>query len=250
MSPDPKQGERDYYAQLGPEGIAHALGKPFTDDCCAQYLAAMTALFSLMAPPPARVVEFGCGTGWLALCLAQRGYRVLGVDIAEDAVRHAREAAQARGLAAAEFVAADYEAFDGGGRFDYAVFHDSLHHAESELAALRCAHAALIPGGCVICLEPGSGHDEAPASRAAVAKYGVHEKSLPPAHLIATARSAGFTRHLVLPHPYTHSRLVYRRAYQGARSARDLLGLWLLSLLRSLRLLLGRKDPGLVLLWK
>lgn len=250
MSPDPKQGERDYYAQLGPEGIAHSLGKPFTDDCCAQYLASLTALFSLMAPPPARVVEFGCGTGWLALYLAQRGYEVLGVDIAEDAVRHARAAAQARGLATAEFVAADYETFAGGGRFDYAIFHDSLHHAESELAALRCAHAALKPQGCVITLEPGSGHGEAPSSQAAVARYGVHEKSMPPAHIIATGRRAGFTRHLVLPHPYTHHRLVYRRAYHGAPAAGRLSGLWLLSLLRSLRLLLGRKDPGLVLLWK
>src|SRR5512140_2901246 len=98
MPSDPKQGERDYYAQLGPAGLAHSLGKPFSDDCCPQYLAALTALFSLMAPPPRRIVEFGCGTGWLALFLAQRGYTVLGVDISADAIRHAREAARARGL--------------------------------------------------------------------------------------------------------------------------------------------------------
>ena len=251
MTPDPKQGERDYYARLGAEGIAHSLGKPFTDDCCPQYLAAMTALFSLMAPPPGRVVEFGCGTGWLSLYLAQRGYEVLGVDIAEDAVGHARAAAAARGLTTVEFVAGDYETFAGQARFDYAIFHDSLHHAESELAALRCAHAALVPGGCVITLEPGSGHDTAESSRSAVAEFQVHEKSMPPAHIVRIGRQAGFVRHLVLPHPHQHNRLVYRRAYHQAGTRMDLAGLWCLSVLRSLRSLLHwRKDPGLVVMWK
>ena len=251
MTPDPKQGERDYYARLGAEGVAHSLGKPFIDDCCPQYLAAMTALFSLMAPPPRRVVEFGCGTGWLSLYLAQRGYEVLGLDISEDAVRLARTAARDRGLAGIEFTACDYEAFAGQARFDYAIFHDALHHAESELAALRCAYAALVPGGCVIIIEPGSGHDTAESSRRAVAEFHVHEKSMPPAHVIRVGRQAGFIRHLVLPHPYQHNRLVYRRAYHQAGSRLDLAGLWCLSLLRSLRSLLHwRKDPGLVVLWK
>lgn len=251
MSVDPKQGERDYYAQLGTEGIEHSLGKPFSDDCCGQYLAAMTAIFSLMAPPPGRVVEFGCGTGWLASFLAQRGYEVLGVDIADEAVEVARRAATSRGLHRLEFVASDYESFAGHGRFDYAIFHDALHHAESELAALRCAYAALAPGGCLITLEPGSEHASAPTSRDIVARFGVHEKSMPPGHIIAVAREAGFTRHLVLPHPHQHNRLIYRRAYHRAQTGRELINLRLLSFARSLgRLLRWRQDPGLVLLWK
>jgi SAM-dependent methyltransferase len=251
MPSDPKQGERDYYAQVGPEGIEHSLGKPFTDDYCPQYLAVMTALFSLMAPPPRRIVEFGCGTGWLSLFFAQRGYEVLGIDISEDAVRHARAAAQARRLTTVEFSACDYESFAGQARFDYAIFHDALHHAESELAALRCAHAALAPGGCVITLEPGSGHSETESSRQAVAKYQVHEKNMPPAHIIQVARQAGFTRHLTLPHPHQINRLIYRRAYHQAPSQGDLTGRRLLGVLRSVRQLLSpRTDPGLVMLWK
>ena len=251
MSPDPKQGERDYYAQLGAEGLQHSLAKPFSDDCCPQYLAAMTAIFSLLAPPPARVVEFGCGTGWLSLSLGQRGYEVLGVDIADDAVKVAREAARARQLPTVEFVASDYESFPGNARFDYAIFHDALHHAESELAALRCAYAALAPGGCLITLEPGSAHADAASSREAVSRFGVHEKSMPPSHIIAVARQAGFTRHLVLPHPHQHNRLIYRRAYHRATTPRELAGRRFLSVLRSLKQLLRwRQDPGLVVLWK
>jgi SAM-dependent methyltransferase len=248
---DSKQGERDYYAKLGPEGVAHSLGKPFSDDCCPQYLAAMTAIFSLIAPPPRRIVDFGCGTGWLSLLLARRGYDVTGIDISEDAVRHARMAAQAQGVANVDFVACDYESFSGGARFDYAIFHDALHHAESELAALRCAHGALVQGGCAITIEPGSGHEQAESSRKAVEEFHVHEKSMAPSHIIGKASQAGFSRHLVLPHPYQLNRLVYRRAYLGSTSRADLMGLWSLSLLRSIRdLLRWRKDPGLVMLWK
>lgn len=251
MNVDPKQGEKDYYAQLGAEGIEHSLGKPFSDDCCAQYLAAMTALFSVMAPPPARVVEFGCGTGWLSLALAQRGYEVLGVDIAQEAADLARQAAASRGIRTAEFVASDYENFAGNGRFDYAIFHDALHHAESELAALRCAYAALASGGCLITLEPGSAHAGAATSREAVERFGVHEKSMPPSHIIAAARQAGFKRHLVLPHPHQHNRLIYRRAYHRARSSRELANLRFLSVIRAIgQLLRWRQDPGFVLLWK
>ena len=47
-----------------------------------------------LAPrPPARVLEAGCGDGLNAIFLAQKGYRVTGVDIAEQAVARAREAA-------------------------------------------------------------------------------------------------------------------------------------------------------------
>lgn len=251
LSPDPKQGERDYYSRIGPEGIKHALAKPFSDDRCAHHLASMAALFSLLPPPPARLIEFGCGSGWLSLDLAQRGYDILGVDLADDAIRLARTAATERGVTKAEFLTADYESFDGGAVFDAAIFHDALHHAEDEQAALRCAHAALRVGGCAIVLEPGSGHATSPGALHAVAEYGVHEKSMPPAHIIRVARLAGFDRHLVLPQPYQLLRLLYRPRYHQGDSTGDLLGLRVYSILRSIRFLLRwRWDPGLVLLWK
>lgn len=251
MSSDPKRGERDYYLRIGREGIEHSLGKPFSDDQCGQHLAAMSAFFSLMQPPPRRIVEFGCGTGWLSLSFAKRGYQVLGVDIAEEAVGHARAAAKSAGLANVEFLAADYESFAGSNGFDYAIFHDALHHAESELAALGCAHAALVPGGCLIALEPGSGHSAAASSREAVARYAVHEKDVPPASIVALGRRVGFQRHLVLPHPWQLHRRFYRRAYHRAARQSEATGLGWLSRLRSIfQLSRPRFDPGLVLLWK
>ncbi|MCX6944799.1 MAG: class I SAM-dependent methyltransferase [Opitutales bacterium] len=82
----------------------------------------MTALFGLMAPPPRRIIEFGCGTGWLSLVLAQRGCDVVGVDISADAIRHAEAARVERRQERARFVAADYETFATPAPSDYALF--------------------------------------------------------------------------------------------------------------------------------
>jgi SAM-dependent methyltransferase len=240
VHPDPKQGERDYYARLGPEGVAHSLGKPFSDDHCGQYLAVMTALFSLLPPPPRRIVEFGCGTG----------YQVLGVDIAADAVAHALAARDARGLTGADFATGDYESFAGAADFDCAVFHDALHHAEDERAALQCAWRALKPGGCVIAIEPGRGHHRSGTSQRAIREFGVHEKDMPPHHIVALARAVGFRRHLVLPGPHDLNRSFYRRAYHKAPAGLELFSLRLLSSLRAIRRILARRHQGLVLLWK
>ena len=46
-------------------------------------------------PPAGPVLDVGCGTGELALALAQRGLAVLGVDLAEAAIAQARAKAAA-----------------------------------------------------------------------------------------------------------------------------------------------------------
>jgi 2-polyprenyl-3-methyl-5-hydroxy-6-metoxy-1,4-benzoquinol methylase len=46
-------------------------------------------------PPSGPVLDVGCGTGELALALAQRGLAVLGVDLEEVAITRARAKAAA-----------------------------------------------------------------------------------------------------------------------------------------------------------
>ncbi|HYN48109.1 MAG TPA: class I SAM-dependent methyltransferase [Candidatus Nanopelagicales bacterium] len=56
--------------------------------------------------PGTVVLDAGCGTGENALLLAGRGCRVVGVDLAAEAIARARATAEARGLAA-EFLVHD-----------------------------------------------------------------------------------------------------------------------------------------------
>lgn len=250
MSTDPKQGEREYFARIGDEGRRHALRKPFSDAHCLEYLANVTTLMSLMQPPPGRIVEFGCGTGWLGQLFAQRGYDVIGIDISPDAIAMAEQLKDERGLTNASYRIADYEDVKIDPPADYVLFHDALHHAESEVAALRAAYDALRPGGMVLCIEPGEGHSQSESSRRAVEEFGVHEKDMPPRTIVRHARAAGFRRHLVLPWPWFHLRSVYRPVYSEARSRSDLLSRKFLSFVRVVRYFFRTRRQGVVVLWR
>jgi SAM-dependent methyltransferase len=63
-------------------------------------------LVPLMPPAPARIADLGCGTGTLAVLLAEAGYEVSGIDFAARMVGRARAKARAAGVDV-EFEVAD-----------------------------------------------------------------------------------------------------------------------------------------------
>lgn len=212
-----KQCEIDYFRALGAAGQQHAIGKPFSDTHCANYLLQFGAIMRLLPPPPARVLDFGCGTGWTSLFLGRRGYHVTGVDISQDMLCAAEGLRCDEGLDHVRFVAADYEALPFKAEFDAALFYDSLHHAVDEELAVRSAHRALVPGGVCITSEPGVGHSLNAHTQTAVALFGVTEKDMPPARVIAAGRKAGFRSFAVFPHAFGLAHAVY--GSYGAPSA-------------------------------
>jgi ubiquinone/menaquinone biosynthesis C-methylase UbiE len=52
----------------------------------------------ILPSPPARLLELGCGTGMSSFLMAQKGYKISGIDIAATAVDWARERFAAAGL--------------------------------------------------------------------------------------------------------------------------------------------------------
>lgn len=194
----PKQGEIDYLRNIGEAGLAHAAGKPFSDAGCAQMLVDIGIVMQLLPPPPSRILDLGCGTGWTSLFLARRGHEVTGQDIAPDMIAAAEAARDREALANLRFVSSDYESLAFDGEFDGALFFDSLHHAVDEEAALAGAYRALRPGGVLVTHEPGEGHAASPATQAAVARYGVTEKDMPPRHIVAVGRRVGFSAGRIL----------------------------------------------------
>ena len=101
-------------------------------------------------PPAGRVLDVGCGEGWLARALGVLGAVVHGVDASAPLV----EAARAEGGVGATFEVLDYEAAAAdpgrlGGPYDVAVFNFSLLD-DRAAAPLRAARAALEQGGRVV----------------------------------------------------------------------------------------------------
>ena len=206
-----KSGEIAYLRNLGEAGIWHAAHKPFSDPGCARYLAEMGALLALLPPPPARLLDLGCGTGWTSVFFARAGYEVVGVDLAPDMIEQA-EANRARaGLDGLRFAVSDYEELAFEQAFDCVVFYDALHHAVDEAAAVACACRALRAGGVCVTSEPGEGHHLSPEACAAVRRYHVTEKEMPPRRIIELARAAGFTGFRVYPHAFDLHHNLYRR---------------------------------------
>jgi SAM-dependent methyltransferase len=217
----PKSGELTYYARIGDAGRQHALSKPFADEDCGLYLQRVGALFSLLPPPPARILECGCGVGWLAYFLARRGYEVVATDVAADAINLAQDNSPFRDGSAPQFQVADSESLEFEAAFDVVIFFDSLHHSVDEAAALRSAFRALRPGGMCMTLEPGRGHHR--KSEDVEAEHDVTEKDMPPSYIWRLGRKAGFTRCQVYPSPQHLSKILYPRQRIGG---------WLGNLLR------------------
>lgn len=189
-----KEGEINYLRAIGKEGRVHAAGKPYSDSDCGRYLVAMGQIMELLPPPPAKILDLGCGTGWTSLMLAKRGYTVVGCDIAADMIECANESRQNEppGTLNLTYCIYDYENLPFESSFDVVLFFDALHHAENETAALAASWRALRPGGICVTSEPGEGHSHTPASVQAVERLNVNEKDMPPCLIRRMGHELGF----------------------------------------------------------
>jgi len=106
----------------------------------------------------ARILDVGCGTARHALELANRGYRVTGIDISTGMLAEASRAAREQGVEV-ELIEADATDFTVAEPFDAAVclcegafcllgYGDDP--VDRDLAILRCVHKALRSGGRLI----------------------------------------------------------------------------------------------------
>ena len=116
---------------------------------------------------------------------------------------------------------------------------------------MRNAYRILKPGGMLIAFEPGEGHGGTVSSQKAVKEFGVHEKDMPIAKIVALGQAAGFSRHLKLPEPWDFLRTIYRPSYGRARSSREARQKFGLGVLRAFRrFFFQRRDQSFVVLWK
>jgi ubiquinone/menaquinone biosynthesis C-methylase UbiE len=113
-----------------------------------------------------RVVDLGCGTGTIALLLADRfpEAEIVGVDLAESMLRLARAKVAARGLdGRVSLVRADVkETSLAGGSFDLVLSNSTLHHLPDPHRLLVEAKRLAREGAAVLLVDlarPGSRED-------------------------------------------------------------------------------------------
>ncbi|MEP6630045.1 MAG: class I SAM-dependent methyltransferase [Lapillicoccus sp.] len=106
-----------------------------------------------LPPPPADVLDLGCGTGTLTLLLAEAGHRVHGVDLAPAMVAAAR--AKLAGAGAMATVEEGDAADPPGdpGTFDVVLTRHVLWALPDPAAALRRWAGLLRPGGRLVLVE-------------------------------------------------------------------------------------------------
>ena len=113
-------------------------------------------LLPVLPPPPARVLDLGCGTGSLAVLLAVAGYDVVGVDSSPAMLEHARVKADAAGVPVDLRLgdAAEPPVGEGrGGAVDVVLCRHVLWALPDPSAALRRWSGLLAPGGRLVLVE-------------------------------------------------------------------------------------------------
>jgi SAM-dependent methyltransferase len=193
----PRSGELTYYDAIGEAGRRHSLAKPYSDENCGAQFMQIGAILQLLPPVPARVLECGCGTGWLSVLLQKCGYQVVGVDVSPTAIDLCRSVAMGEDREPPCFLVADSERLDFEDVFDAVVFFDALHHSVDEQAAIWSVYRALRPGGVCIASETGPGHHE--KSQEVISRFDVTEKDMPPRRIRELGKAAGFRKIQVYP---------------------------------------------------
>lgn len=134
-------------------GIAGFNRPAFLHEYTTSWLPSVPGLDArLRANPPARVLDLGCGLGASSITLAQAypRVRVLGVDLDEESIAEAREAAARAGVAdRVSFVVGDAAEPRHGETYDLVTVFEALHDMGDPEGTLRAARAVLADGGSV-----------------------------------------------------------------------------------------------------
>jgi SAM-dependent methyltransferase len=89
----------------------------------------------------ARILEVGCGTGWLGAGLLAFG-AVTGTDLSPASIAHGRER-----YPGVDLIAGDFLAMELGGRFDLVLSADAIAHVYDQQAFVDRVADVLRPGG-------------------------------------------------------------------------------------------------------
>ena len=103
-----------------------------------------------VSQPGCRILDSGCGTGRLAVCLAERGYEAYGIDVNPDFIEVARDKAKAQGVSA-YFMTAEAEQLPFDDEFfDICIVFHVLEHVVDWKKTIDEVARILKPGGIAL----------------------------------------------------------------------------------------------------
>ncbi|HEV2826624.1 MAG TPA: methyltransferase domain-containing protein, partial [Pyrinomonadaceae bacterium] len=214
---DYKRAAIDYLSKLSPERNHHLRTKPFynlankpakykgdgmDEDSHRHFCDFANMAVTLALPAGAKILDVGCGSGWLSEYFARLGYQVKGVDISPDLIEMSRErvARVPYGVdhqtpLLCEFAVHDIELTALDEKFDLVICYDSLHHFQDERAVMRHVAAMLEVGGLLFILEgqkPDDDSSTADELRSVMREFGTLESPFSTDYLRALVSANGF----------------------------------------------------------
>lgn len=120
---------------------------------------------SFLLTPGDKLLDLGCGSGWLSLYFADLGMNVLGVDLSQEQINDANKLKLSRKMSNIEFLCSDFTHWESGEykeKFDAVFVNAFLHHlpeVELEMIFKKIA-SVLKSGGKVFMYEPLTSSDE------------------------------------------------------------------------------------------
>ena len=156
----------------------------------------------LALPAGSRILDVGCGSGWLSEWFARLGYDVTGVDISPDLIKMSRERLQNLLYAAdhemnlrCRFEVLNIERAALDEQFDAVICYDSLHHFVDEHATMKNLARMTKLGGTLFILEgdkPPEDSASADELRRVMQKYATLESPFDPSYLRELLVEHGF----------------------------------------------------------
>lgn len=106
--------------------------------------------------PGSRILDIGCGSGYISLELARSGYHVTGIDISSKVIDVAKKTLESNpfkdGFGSLKYHISSFDEFDG--KFDVVLFRGVIHHIKNPEKVILRTLDLLNPAGLLMCIEP------------------------------------------------------------------------------------------------